>query len=292
MKDFVVGDNLAFELSKLLGFDYLKVEERIFSDGEVLPKLEKEPKINQAILIYQKKQLENINSYLIKYLFLSKKLKEISQKVIGVMPYYPYARQDAVFLEGEPVSSLYLAQILEKSLDIFITCNPHEHRQKLSDLFTIPAYNVSLFKEMSEFFNDFDLKKTVLVAPDREAKTFIDEFSQNFSSEKYVFLKQRNAQTGDIEFLESDFDFRDKEAIIVDDVLSTGKTLLEIAQKVKNKGTKSVSFAFVHLLNESAMDLIKSVSPKKIITTNTLENRYFKLNIVKPLANFLKENIF
>ncbi|HRR45813.1 MAG TPA: ribose-phosphate diphosphokinase [Candidatus Paceibacterota bacterium] len=292
MKDFVVGDNLAFELSKLLGFDYLKVEERIFSDGEVLPKLEKEPKINQAILIYQKKQLENINSYLIKYLFLSKKLKEISQKVIGVMPYYPYARQDAVFLEGEPVSSLYLAQILEKSLDIFITCNPHEHRQKLSDLFTIPAYNVSLFKEMSEFFNDFDLKKTVLVAPDREAKTFIDEFSQNFSSEKYVFLKQRNAQTGDIEFLESDFDFRDKEAIIVDDVLSTGKTLLEIAQKVKNKGTKSVSFVFVHLLNESAMDLIKSVSPKKIITTNTLENRYFKLNIVKPLTNFLKENIF
>jgi len=292
MKDFVVGDNLAFELSKLLGFDYLKVEERIFSDGEVLPKLEKEPKINQAILIYQKKQLENINSYLIKYLFLSKKLKEISQKVIGVMPYYPYARQDAVFLEGEPVSSLYLAQILEKSLDIFITCNPHEHRQKLSNLFTIPAYNVSLFKEMSEFFNDFDLKKTVLVAPDREAKTFIDEFSQNFSSEKYVFLKQRNAQTGDIEFLESDFDFRDKEAIIVDDVLSTGKTLLEIAQKVKNKGTKSVSFVFVHLLNESAMDLIKSVSPKKIITTNTLENRYFKLNIVKPLTNFLKENIF
>jgi len=292
MKDFVVGDNLAFELSKLLGFDYLKVEERIFSDGEVLPKLEKEPKINQAILIYQKKQLENINSYLIKYLFLSKKLKEISQKVIGVMPYYPYARQDAVFLEGEPVSSLYLAQILEKSLDIFITCNPHEHRQKLSNLFTIPAYNVSLFKEMSEFFNDFDLKKTVLVAPDREAKTFIDEFSQNFSSEKYVFLKQRNAQTGEIEFLESDFDFRDKEAIIVDDVLSTGKTLLEIAQKVKNKGTKSVSFVFVHLLNESAMDLIKSVSPKKIITTNTLENRYFKLNIVKPLTNFLKENIF
>ncbi len=292
MKDFVVGDNLAFELSKLLGFDYLKVEERIFSDGEVLPKLEKEPKINQAILIYQKKQLENINSYLIKYLFLSKKLKEISQKVIGVMPYYPYARQDAVFLEGEPVSSLYLAQILEKSLDIFITCNPHEHRQKLSDLFTIPAYNASLFKEMSEFFNDFDLKKTVLVAPDREAKTFIDEFSQNFSSEKYVFLKQRNAKTGEIEFLESDFDFRDKEAIIVDDVLSTGKTLLEIAQKVKNKGTKSVSFAFVHLLNESAMDLIKSVSPKKIITTNTLANRYFKLNIVKPLTNFLKENIF
>jgi len=292
MKDFVVGDNLAFELSKLLGFDYLKVEERIFSDGEVLPKLEKEPKINQAILIYQKKQLENINSYLIKYLFLSKKLKEISQKVIGVMPYYPYARQDAVFLEGEPVSSLYLAQILEKSLDIFITCNPHEHRQKLSNLFTIPAYNVSLFKEMSEFFNDFDLKKTVLVAPDREAKTFIDEFSQNFSSEKYVFLKQRNAKTGEIEFLESDFDFRDKEAIIVDDVLSTGKTLLEIAQKVKNKGTKSISFAFVHFLNESAMDLIKSVSPKKIITTNTLENRYFKLNIVKPLTNFLKENIF
>jgi len=291
MKDFVVGDNLAFELSKNLGIEYLKVEERVFSDGEVLPKLEKEPEINQAILICQKKKLENVNSYLIKYLLLSKKLKEISQKVIGIMPYYPYARQDAVFLEGEPVSSLYLAQILEKNLDVFVTCNPHEHRKKLSDLFAIPAYNVSIFKEMAGFFSDFDLSKTVLVAPDREAKNFVDEFTENFSSEKYVFLKQRNAKTGEIEFLEPDFDFRDKEAIIIDDVLSTGKTLLKVAQIVKSKGAKSVSFAFVHLLSESGLDLIKSVSPKKIITTNTLENRYFQLNIVNPLANFLKEDI-
>jgi len=83
----------------------------------------------------------------------------------------------------------------------------------------------------------------------------------------------------------------DKEAIIIDDVLSTGKTLLKVAQIVKSKGAKSVSFAFVHLLSESGLDLIKSVSPKKIITTNTLENRYFQLNIVNPLANFLKEDI-
>lgn len=291
MKDYVVGDNLAFELSKLLGIDYLKVEERIFPDGEVLPKLEKEPEINRAILIYQNKKLENVNSYLIKYLFLSKKLKEISQKVIGIMPYYPYARQDAVFLEGEPVSSLYLAQILEKNLDVFITCNSHEHRKKISDLFTIPAYNISLFKEMSVFFSDFELPKTVVVGPDREAKNFVDDFSQNFPSEKYVFLKQRNAQTGEIEFLESDFNFRDKEAIIVDDILSSGKTLLKVAQIIKRKGAKSISFAFVHFIDELGLDLIKSIFPKRIITTNTLENRYFKLNIVNPLANFLKQNI-
>ena len=291
MKDYVVGDNLAFELSKLLGIDYLKVEERIFPDGEVLPKLEKEPEINRAILIYQNKKLENVNSYLIKYLFLSKKLKEISQKVIGIMPYYPYARQDAVFLEGEPVSSLYLAQILEKNLDVFITCNSHEHRKKISDLFTIPAYNISLFKEMSAFFSDFELPKTVVVGPDREAKTFVDEFCQSLPSEKYVFLKQRNAQTGEIEFLESDFNFRDKETIIVDDILSSGKTLLKVAQIIKHKGAKSISFAFVHLIDELGLDLIKSIFPKRIITTNTLENRYFKLNIVNPLANFLKQNI-
>lgn len=291
MKNFVVGDNLAYNLAKLLEWEYLKVEERVFPDGEILPQIEKEEKINQAILILNKKEKENINSYLIKFLFLSRKLKEISQKLIGIMPYYPYARQDAVFLEGEPLSSLYLAELVEKNLDIFITCNLHEHRKKISELFKIPAFNVSLFDELAMFFKEFNVDNSVIVAPDREAKLFLDDFQKNFPAQKYIFLKQRNAQTGEISFLEPDFDFSLKEVIIVDDILSTGKTLFKVAQKIKEKGAKSISFAFVHLIDKEGIELLKQLNPKKIITTNTLENTFFQLDISRPLAVFLKEKI-
>lgn len=290
MKNFVIGDNIAYNLAKLLNWEYLKIEERIFPDGEVLPKIEKEEKINQAILVFNKKE-ENINSYLIKFFLLSRKLKEISQKVIGIMPYYPYARQDAVFFEGEPISSLYLAELIEKNLDVFVTCNLHEHRKKISELFKIPAYNLSLFDDLAMFFKDYKINQSVIVGPDREAKQFLDDFSKNFPAEKYVFLKQRNAETGEINFFEPEFDFYNKEIIIVDDILSTGKTLVEVAKKVKEKGGKSISFAFVHLLNKEGIELLKELGPKKIITTNTLDNNFYQLDIANSLASFLKEKI-
>lgn len=291
MKNFVVGETLAYNIAKLLNWEYLKIEERIFPDGEILPKIEKEEKINQAILVLNKKEGEDINTYLIKFLFLSRKLKEIAQKVIGIMPYYPYARQDAVFLEGEPISSLYLAELLEKNLDIFITCNLHEHRKKIRELFKIPAYNVSLFDDLAMFFKEFDVSKSVIVAPDREAKLFLDDFSKNFPAQKYIFLKQRNVKTGEISFLQPDFDFSFKEVIIVDDILSTGKTLFEVAKKIKEKGANSINFAFVHLIDKKGIELLKKLNPLKIITTNTLENNVFQLDIAKPLVNFLKEKI-
>ena len=291
MENFVIGDEIAFKISKFLKWQYLKIEERIFPDGEILPKIEKEPKINEAILVFQKKKEENVNSYLIKFILLSKKLKEISKKVIGILPYYPYSRQDAVFLEGEPISSLYLAEILEKNLDIFITCNLHEHRKRIANLFKIPAYNFSLFPYLSEFFRDFDFLKTIVVGPDRESKEFVDDFCFKINFKKYIFIKQRNVKTGEIEFLETDFDFKDKEIILIDDILSTGKTLFKLGEKIKEKGAKSLSFGVIHLIDEKGIELLNKLKPKRIITTNTLENNLYKLDISEPLAQFLKEKV-
>lgn len=291
MKNVVIGDNLALKIANFLNWQYLKVEERVFNDGEILPRLEKEEKINQAILVFNKKENENINSYLIKFILLSYKLKEISSKLIGIMPYLPYSRQDAVFLEGEPLSSVYISNLIEKNLDVFITCNLHEHRKKINQLFSIPSYNLSLFKDLSSYFSDFDYKKTVVVAPDREAKNYVDDFCLNFPAQKYIFLKQRDAKTGEISFLENNFDFSSKEVIIVDDIVSSGKTLLEVAKKVKEKGALSISFAFVHLIDKSGYENLKKLDCKRIITTNTIENPFYNLDISLPLANFLKEKI-
>ncbi len=284
-------ENLAFNLAKSLNLEFLRIDQRVFSDGEVLPKLEKEIKMDEAILILNKKQEENINTYLIKFLLVLRKIRELSKKTIAIMPYFPYARQDAVFLEGEPLSGMYLAELIEKIADIFITINLHEHRKNITDLFKIPAFNLSLFQELANFFSNFDYKNTVVVGPDREAKKFIDDFTRELNFEKFVFLKQRDAKTGEINFVEPEFNFENKEVIIVDDILSSGKTLFQVASIIKEKKAKSISFAFVHLIHNEGIELLKILSPKEIITTNTLENNFYKLDIVKPLSNFLKEKI-
>ena len=290
MKTVVIGDNLAEKLARLLNLEAILIEERIFPDGELQPRLQKEKKAEQIILILQKRINENINSYLLKYFLLSRKAKDLAKKVIGIMPYLPYTRQDAVFQEGESLSALYVDELIEKNLDVFITCNLHEHRKRIKDLFKIPAHNLFLFKDLSEKFSDFDSKEKVVIGPDREAKTFVDDFCLNFSAQKLVFLKQRDVKTGKITFSYPQEDLVGKEVIIVDDIVATGGTILEAAKIVHQLKAKTISFAFVHpIFGDQSIESLKTIHPQKIITTNTIENSKYELDIVEPLARFLKK---
>jgi len=290
MKSFIIGDNLAERLAQLLNLEAILIKERIFPDGELQPRLQKEKKTDQIILILQKRTKENINDYLLKYFVLARKAKDLAKKVVGIMPYLPYTRQDAVFQEGESLSALYVDELIEKNLDVFITCNMHEHRKRIKDLFKISAYNLFLFKDLAEKFQDFDSKETVVAGPDREAKTFVDDFCQNFPAQKLVFLKQRDAKTGKITFSYPEKDLQGKEVIIVDDIVATGGTILEAAKIIQKLKAKTISFAFIHpIFGNQSVESLRKINPKRIITTNTIENSKYELDIVEPLARFLKK---
>jgi len=290
MKSLVIGDDLAEKLARLLNLEAILIKERIFPDGELQPRLQKEKGVDQIILILQKRTNENINDYLLKYFLLSRKAKDLAKKVIGIMPYLPYTRQDAVFQEGESLSALYVDELIEKNLDVFITCNMHEHRKRIEDLFKIPAHNLFLFRDLAEKFQDFEPEKTVIVSPDREAETFVDDFCQNFSASKLNFLKQRDTKTGKITFSYPEKDLQDKEVIIVDDIVATGGTILEAAKIIQKLKAKTISFAFIHpIFGDQSIESLRKVNPKRIITTNTLENSKYKVDITEPLAKFLKK---
>ena len=292
MENLVIGDELAKKLAQQLNLDFILIEDRVFPDGEVQPRLEKEKEINKAILIFQKKQNENINAYLIKFLLLLRKVKELAQETICIMPYFPYARQDSVFQEGESLSSLYIAELIEKNSDVFITCNIHEHRKKIGDLFKIPTHNIFLFQNLAEEFKDYNVDNTIVVGPDRESQAFVDNFCERFSAQKVVFEKKRDVRTGKISFVfDKDCDFTGKDVIIVDDIVSTGKTILQTAEIAKELKAKTISFAFIHsIFGDKVIERLNKINPKKIVFTNTLESSRFSVDITKPIAKYLLEN--
>jgi len=292
MATIVIGDKLAENLAQQLNLEAVLVEDRVFADGEIKPKLQKEISAETIIFLLQKREQENVNDYLIKYFLLTRKAKDLAKRVIGIMPYLPYARQDAVFNDGEPISSLYLCELLGKNLDVFITCNMHEHRKKIGNLFTIPAYNLSLFSDLAEYFKDLVAENTVVIGPDRESKTFVDDFCKNFSGQKLIMSKQRDTQTGAINFSSLTADLKNKDIIIVDDMVSTGTTIMKVAQLVEQAQAKSINFAFVHsIFGNATIDRLEKIKPRKIVTTNTLDNSKYQLDITKPLAKFLKQEI-
>ena len=293
MDKVIIGDNLGKALSQELNLPFISVVDRVFADGELQPRLEKEGKFAQAILIIQKKQKEDINAYLIKYLLLLRKIKDLSEQTIAIMPYFPYARQDDVFQEGEPLSSLYVAELIEKNADIFITCNMHEHRKKIGDLFKIPAHNFFVFKDLAEKFKDYSPIDSVVIGPDEEAKLFVDDFCADFLATKIVIRKNRDFKTGKVSFIYPENmaeRLKGKDVIIVDDIISTGNTILETARAIKEFEPKTISFAIVHsIFGDVIVDQLAVVNPKKIVFTNTLENSHYAVDIVKPIARNLLE---
>jgi len=292
MENLVIGDELAKKLAQQLNLDFILIEDRVFPDGEVQPRLEKEKKANKAILIFQKKQNENINAYLIKYFLLLRKVKELAQEIICIMPYFPYARQDSIFREGEPLSSLYISELIEKNADVFITCNMHEHRKKIGDLFKISTHNIFLFQDLSEEFRDFSSSNSVVIGPDKESEAFVNDFCKRFSAQKVVFQKTRDIKTGKIDFsYDKNRDFTNKDVIIVDDIVSTGRTILQAAEIAKELKAKTISFAFIHsIFGDKAVEQLNKINPKKIVFTNTLESSRFSVDITKPIAKYILEN--
>lgn len=288
----IVGDNLAKKLSQCLQAKYSPIEERTFPDGELQPRLLKERPAEISILIFRKKRSETINDYLINFFLLSRKLKDISKKVIGIMPYFPYARQDKIFRKGEPFSAKYIAELIEKNIDIFITVNSHEHREKNSQLFSIPVFNLSVFKLLAQKIKEFKLKNTLVIGPDKESKKYVDEFVKSFESQYLIFSKKRDLRTGKIRLIQKKLDLRDKNLIIVDDIISSGGTIIGIIRLAKKFKAKTVSLAFVHgLLIGNAIRKIKEFKPLKMISTNTIENPFEIIEIVPEIAHLLKNKI-
>ncbi len=290
----VVGNKLAKELALKLRGKFCPVEFKKFVDGPVKPRVLGFNKADVGILLLDIYQDIDINDYLINFLLLSAKMKESCKKVIGVIPYLPYNRQDKEFLKGEPISARIIGHYLSDNLDYFITCNNHNHRLQLSDLFTIKTFDISLFEELGKNFSDFDKYDTLVIGPDGESKSFVLDFIKHNKFDYVICKKVRNLDTNKVQIgfpkgfkLEK---MKNKNIIIVDDVIATGGTLLKLVPKIKAHNIKSLNFAFVHgLLIGDTEKLLKNTKAKRIISTNTIFNMFEKIDCVSSLVPVIKK---
>ncbi|MDD4784307.1 MAG: ribose-phosphate diphosphokinase [Candidatus Pacebacteria bacterium] len=286
----VVGDKLAQKLSKKIDGEYLSVEYRKFFDGELKVRIPKIRKAKKGILLIDIKQDHNINEFLLNFLFLSQKLREMCDEVVGIITYLPYKRQDKEFLKGEVVSSKVVAKYIEKNLDYFITIDSHEHRLKIDEIFSIKVFNESVFMDLGKEFLDFKKENTMVVAPDSEAKAFVEKFCRYNNFNSVVLPKNRNTKTGEVEIkIKNEKDFINKDIIIVDDVSASGGTILHLINLIKKLKVKSVSVALAHgLFMGDVEKKFKSQKLKRIITSNTINNEFAKVDCVPILIERLK----
>lgn len=278
------NDNFGENLAEKLGARFARIEQRVFPDGEACPRIANEINDNHAIVAVRMSLPLDPNRHLIEILLTIKNLKSLGVKKIDVvMPYFVYARQDKLFRKGEPLSAKYVLEMIKDAgAGRFFTVTSHAERNKESVSLSDSVYNIDGFVAVGDYLKKNKLENPLIIAPDDGAEEFAETVAIQVGCEYAVFEKHRDLDTGSVS-MKSGADIKGKDVIIVDDIISSGSTMLKAIGICKTNGAKSVMCAVVHAVSDKGID-----NNEPLISTNTIDSKTSKISVVELVANMIK----
>tara|TARA_B100000959_G_scaffold227792_1_gene242867 strand:- start:2666 stop:3544 length:879 start_codon:yes stop_codon:yes gene_type:complete len=277
------SEELAKKLSKRIKANLIKSTIRVFPDGE--SKITLSGKISKKKSIVVQSIYPPVDSNLIQALSLISKAKEISSEVIAVIPYLGYARQDREFLSGEIVTMKVLAKLF-KGVGASKIIAVDIHSVIGLKHFTIKSKNVTAISDLVKYFKKLNLKDPVVVSPDQGGKDRAQEFAKEFGSEFIALEKKRDRKTGKVQIKTKNTDeVMGRDLILVDDMISTGGSIINATQFLKKQKCKQVYVACTHaLLMNNAEKKIKNAGVTKIVSTNTIPGKTSMVDVSNTIS--------
>lgn len=277
---------LAISLAKGIEADVLDVDSKIFPDGESYFRI-KSDVMDKRVAIVQS-TYPPIDRHILQLLFLAHKLSEDGAEVHAIIPYLAYARQHRAFLQGEVVSLGVFSHLL-RSVGVKRLVTVDIHNIEGLGLFSIPAYSVSAIPLMAEYFSrNYDLSEAIAVSPDFGGSVRVEAFAKILNIEYFSLTKIRDKITGEVLLKDMIKQVQNKDVILVDDIISSGKTMELAAMKLNECGAKRVFATCTHpLLVGDALDRIKRAGVKEVIGTNTVPSPISKIDVTPILASYL-----
>jgi len=315
MKIFTGSSNkpLAEKISENLNIKLSPIETMIFPDGERRVKLNDDVVEEDAVVI-QSTSTPVDQNYIELFFIIDALKRSGARSVTAVIPYLGYQRQDHVFRDGEVVSLDVMIQFLE-SLRVDNVIAFDLHSIKIPELFHIPidhltalplfaqriqskAFNALMTDNPSEF-----LKDVLLVSPDMGGLRRIEQLSAKLNNIPWIAtVKDRDLQSGEITINHFDGPFDPtalpgKRALIVDDMISSGNTVVESAKLLKENGVISCDVFATHaIFSEEAPELLQDSSIDRVYVTDSVfipEEKFFPklhvLSIAEMVAMELKK---
>ncbi len=275
---------LASNISDRLGSRLINVEVRIFPDGE--SKIRIPDDITNDIALVVHSTHPPVDRHIMQLFFILSKVSRVASSIILLIPYLGYARQDREFLEGEVVSIKVIADIIS-SYNIKAMLTFDVHSMLALSYFKMQVHNISAIPLLADYFiNDIkvDASNTIAVSPDTGGASRVEEFASIIGC-KYVALKKsRDRVTGevriDMDSTSTTIDFKDKVAVIVDDMISTGSSVVTAIDAIKGLGCKDIYVACTHaLLLDNAYKRILGAGARDIVASNTVPSIASKVDV-------------
>jgi ribose-phosphate pyrophosphokinase len=278
--------DLGKRIARRLKAPYVEAKTRVFPDGESKITFGRIPK-NSVILVVQS-TYPPVDTNLLQALSIISQARKVSSKIYAIIPYMGYARQDRQFLSGEVVTMSIVARML-KSAGAKKIIVVDIHSKIALNHFKIPKENVSAIPELAKYFKRMKLKDALVVSPDMGGALRAKKFASLLQTNFIALKKSRNRNTGKVVIQSSKVDVRGKDLILVDDIISTGGSIVKAAQFLKKQKCKRVFVACTHgLFVEGAEKKIKNAGVSRIISTNTIPRNTSKVDISGVIADSIR----
>ena len=290
VKFAVIGGNASRDLGKRIArrlkAPYVEAKTRVFPDGESKITFGHIPK-NSIVLVIQS-TYPPVDTNLLQILSIISQARKASSKIYAIIPYMGYARQDRKFLSGEVVTMSIVAKMLEVAgakkvvvVDI--------HSKTALNHFKISKESVSAIPELAKYFKKLKLKNALIVSPDMGGALRAKKFASLLNTDFITLKKSRDRNTGKVQIHSSKVDVRGRDLIVVDDIISTGGSVVRATQFLKRQKCKRVFVACTHgLFIGDAERKIKKAGVSQIISTNTIPRSTSKVDVSGIIAESIR----
>lgn len=274
--------DLAKELAGILDCTYIQAASTKFPDGECYTRIDVESLDDDVVIV----QNTYPNDSLIEMFLIQDAVRRLgARSVTLVIPYFGYARQDRVFKPGEPESAKVMCQHLSLVCDRVITIDIH--KEAVLDYFPCRHTDLKAAPVIAEYFKGRGID--LVLSPDIGAAGRAKDVGDRMGVPSDHLNKTRLSGT-EVRIAPATFDVKGKKVLIVDDMISTGGTIVTAASALRDAGAESVSVACTHgVFVNNAIERLTGSALSTVLCCNTLENEVSHISVAGLIADALRE---
>ena len=284
------NEALVQSLARHLDGETGQLELRTFPDGETYLRVHT-PVAGRAVVLAC--SLDRPDGKLVPLYLLASTLRALgAARIVLVAPYIPYMRQDQAFHAGESVSARHIGHWLSSWLDGLITVDPHLHRiEHLADVYQCATRVVAAAPSMAAWIRA-QVRDPVLIGPDSESAQWVSEVARDAGCPFTVLTKTRRGDR-DVEVSVPEVArWRQCTPVLVDDIISTGHTMLAAAAHLRDAGLPLAVGVGVHAVfaGDAYRDLLQGPIAR-IVTCNTIAHPSNGMDVHSALAAAVTDSL-
>ncbi|MDP3797876.1 MAG: ribose-phosphate pyrophosphokinase [Polaromonas sp.] len=274
---------LAGRLARLLRCDWSALRQHRFPDGETLVRIDA-PVQGRCVVLAG--SLNQPDGKTLPLLFAADAARELGASRVGlVAPYLAYMRQDHRFHPGEAITSRSYARLLSASLDFLVTVDPHLHRWRhLGEIYPIRTQAVAAAPMIARWLRSH-VDHPLVIGPDQESGQWVAEVARLTDAPWTVLNKTRLGDRDVQVTLADDGPWPGRTPVLLDDIISTGQTLVAAATALTRAGMAAPLCIGVHaLFDGGALQRLQDAGVTRVVTCDTISHASNAIRLAPLLA--------